>query len=60
MEYTEIGIFGISPENHDFFNFFGVPGVPERFREVPGAGTLHSDRIWARTERYGPKSTRFL
>ena len=61
MEYIYIwnsGIIGIFPENHDFSNFLGVLGVPEGFREVSGGGTLHPDRIRARTERYGPKSTR--
>ena len=31
----------------DFFNFYGVPEVREAFRKLPGAGALHSDRIWA-------------
>ena len=41
-----------------FFDFFGVPGVLEGFKMVSGGVTLHSDRIRARTEPYGPKSTR--
>ena len=56
----EIGIIGIFPENRDFLIFWGVPGIPEGFRRLPAGVALHPDRIRARTERYGPKSTRFL
>ena len=59
MEYMEIGIIGISRENQDFLIFWGLPVVREGSGEVPGAGTLHPDRIWARTEPSRPNSTRF-
>ena len=42
-----------------FFNFLGgVPGIREGLRKVSGGGTLHSSRIWARTEPSRPNSTR--
>ena len=37
-----------------FFNFYGVPEVREAFRKLPGAGALHSDRIWAHIKPCGP------
>ena len=37
-----------------FFYFYGVPGVREAFRKLPGAGALHSDRIWAHFKPCGP------
>ena len=52
-------IFGIFPENLDFLIFFRVPGVREGFRKLSGGGTLHSGRIWAHTEPYGPHAIRF-
>ena len=58
-EYTEFQDYSDFLGKTTFFNFLGLPVVPEGFGEVPGGGTLHPDRIRARTERYGPKSTRF-
>ena len=50
----------IEPANLSAGGFYGVPEVQEAFRKLPEAGTLHSDRIWARTEPSRPYSTRFL
>ena len=33
-------IYGISRFNPMLFNLFGIPGVPEGFRKVSGAGML--------------------
>ena len=49
------GFTGFSkfPQNQIyFFDFLGAPEVREWFRKLPGASTLHSGQIWARTEPY--------
>ncbi len=32
----------------------------EVFKKLPGGGTLHSDRIWAHGEPWGPHSRSFI
>ena len=56
-EYMEYRDF---PGKSGFFNFLGVPGIWEGLRKVSGGGTLHSSRIWVRTEPSRHYSTRFL
>ena len=58
MEYMEFRDYRDFPGKSGFvFNFLGAPGVPEGFRKVSGAGMLHPDRIWARTEPSRPNSS---
>ena len=48
------GFPGFSGIFQTFLNFYGVPGVWEAFRKLPGADALHSDRIWAHIKPCGP------